>query len=76
MKIIYCILKIIKVYIINKFKKSIFLTFLFYILIFSFIKKTNKKFICLCVIGKKENIYHIKCQSNKISKQYYKMKDF
>lgn len=57
MKIIYCILKIIKVYIINKFKKSIFLTFLFYILIFSFIKKTNKKFICLCVIGKKENIY-------------------
>lgn len=56
MKINYCIFKIIKIFI-NKFKKSIVLTFLFYILIFSSINKTNKKFICLCVIGKKENIY-------------------
>ena len=56
MKIYYCIFKTIKIYI-NKYKKSIFLTLLFYILIFSFINEKNKKFICLCVIGKKENLY-------------------
>ena len=45
------------IYSININYKIIFLLFLFFNIFFSLIKKKQKKFIILCVIGKNENLY-------------------
>ena len=50
-------ISIYNIYHINKIFKIIFLIFLVYNMTISLINKTNKQFICLCVIGKRENLY-------------------
>ena len=50
-------ISIYKIYSINKIIKVISLIFIVFNIIFSLINKINKKFICLCVIGKGENLY-------------------
>ena len=45
------------IYNINRNFKVIFLIFLVFNKFFKFNKKDKKKFICLCVIGKNENLY-------------------
>ena len=50
-------ISICNIYDMNKKFKVIIIIFSVLIYDFFIIKKSNKKFICLCVIGKKENLY-------------------